>query len=128
MAVSKRLSIVKFLELAIACICVGLHHESMGGNNAQVELLISGTFVGFIIIFIGEFAGHIMQTPINKRIDMFFSLVGVGMFIASGALIIDTWHNSYSGRPKDLQLSKASMAIINGGLLLLDAVLTHLGG
>lgn len=32
-----------------------------------------------------------MQTPSHKRIDIFYSLVGVALFVASGAVIIDKY-------------------------------------
>ncbi|VVC89045.1 unnamed protein product [Leptidea sinapis] len=70
MAIS-RLSIIKFLELALTCSCVALHYHSYNAE-ADVGMLVTGTFVGYLIIF----AGYIMQTPSHKRIDIFYSLVG----------------------------------------------------
>lgn len=32
-----------------------------------------------------------MQTPSHKRIDIFYSMVGVALFVASGAVIIDRY-------------------------------------
>ncbi|CAF4845930.1 unnamed protein product [Pieris macdunnoughi] len=126
MAIS-RLSIIKFLELALTCACVALHYHSYNAD-ADIGMLVTGTFIGYLIIFAGAAAGYIMQTPSHKRIDIFYSLVGVCLFVASGALIIDRYQHYGRSELKDKNLAKASLAIINGALLLVDAVLTQRGG
>ncbi|CAH3903483.1 uncharacterized protein LOC123708603 [Pieris brassicae] len=126
MAIS-RLSIIKFLELALTCACVALHYHSYNGD-ADIGMLVTGTFIGYLIIFAGAAAGYIMQTPSHKRIDIFYSLVGVCLFVASGAVIIDRYQHYGRSELKDKNLAKASLAIINGALLLVDAVLTQRGG
>ncbi|XP_045772353.1 uncharacterized protein LOC123872213 isoform X1 [Maniola jurtina] len=145
MAIS-RLSIIKFLELALTCSCVALHYHSYNAE-ADVGMLVTGTFVGFLIIFAGAAAGYVMQTPSHKRIDVFYSLVGVALFVASGAVIIDKYQHPtisetlqnriysvfrYQHASKsdwtNKNLAKASLAIINGAILLFDAVLTQRGG
>jgi len=125
MAIS-RLSIVKFLELALTCICLGLHYKTLAGDEFE-RILISGTFGGFFIILIGGFVGHLMSTPINKRIDIFFCLVGCGLFIASGAFSIQHWENSWNKDAKNMGLAKAGIAIINGAIFLIDSLLTWRG-
>ncbi|CAK1547313.1 unnamed protein product [Leptosia nina] len=126
MAIS-RLSIIKFLELAITCACVALHYHSYN-IDPEIGMLVTGTFIGYLIIFAGAAAGYIMQTPSHKRIDIFYSLIGVCLFVASGAVIIDRFQNAWKGDLRDKNLAKASLAIINGALLLVDAVLTQRGG
>ncbi|XP_047504869.1 uncharacterized protein LOC125049550 [Pieris napi] len=126
MAIS-RLSIIKFLELALTCACVALHYHSYNAD-ADIGMLVTGTFIGYLIIFAGAAAGYIMQTPSHKRIDIFYSLVGVCLFVASGAIIIDRYQHYGRSELKDKNLAKASLAIINGALLLVDAVLTQRGG
>ncbi|KAL0841406.1 hypothetical protein ABMA28_015098 [Loxostege sticticalis] len=91
-------------------------------------MLVTGTFVGFLIIFAGAAAGYLMQTPAHKRVDIFYSLVGVCLFVASGAVIIDKYQNGGRSEYVRYNLAKASLAIINGAILLIDAVLTHRGG
>ncbi|XP_049868726.1 uncharacterized protein LOC126368675 [Pectinophora gossypiella] len=125
MAVS-RLSIIKFLELALTCSCVALHYHSYN-PEADIGMLVTGTFIGFLIIFAGAAAGYVMQTPSHKRVDIFYSLAGVGLFVASGAIIIDRFQGQSNEFAKK-NLAKASLAIINGAVLLLDAVLTQRGG
>ncbi|CAG9584792.1 unnamed protein product [Danaus chrysippus] len=126
MAVS-RLSIVKFLELALTCACVALHYHSYNGEP-DTGMLVTGTFIGYLIIFAGAAAGYVMQTPSHKRIDIFYSLVGVALFVASGAVLIDRYQNSFKSDFRDKNLAKASLSIINGAILLVDAVLTQRGG
>ncbi|XP_050346145.1 uncharacterized protein LOC126770679 [Nymphalis io] len=126
MAIS-RLSIIKFLELALTCSCVALHYHSYNGD-ADIGMLVTGTFIGYLIIFAGAAAGYVMQTQAHKRIDIFYSLVGVALFVASGAVLIDRFQNYSKSEFKDKNLAKASLSIINGAILLIDAVLTQRGG
>jgi len=128
-----RLSILKFLELIITLACMILHYNSLGEQTSRHDImLINGTFVGFSIILIGLFAGYIMNTPINKRIDLFFSLVGAALFIASGVLILQYWNDSVGGTfnswvskdNKTTGIAKGSLAVVNGIVFLIDVVFT----
>ncbi|XP_026324790.1 uncharacterized protein LOC113233799 [Hyposmocoma kahamanoa] len=121
-----RLSIIKFVELALTCACVGIHYHSYN-SEPDIGMLVTGTFVGYLIIFAGLAAGFVMQTPSHKRVNIFFSLVGVALFVASGAVIIDRYQGQTNDHGKK-NLAKASLAIINGAILLIDAVLTQRGG
>lgn len=123
MAVS-RLSLVKFLELAVTISCVALHYKSLGETDELTIMLVSGTFVGFSIILIGLFAGYMMGNPINKKIDIFFSLIGCAMFIASGVLILQEWESGFKTERRRLAISKGSLAIVNGVLFFFDSVFT----
>lgn len=123
MAVS-RLSIVKFLELAVTISCVALHYKSLGETDELTIMLVSGTFVGFSVILIGLFAGYMMGNPINKKIDIFFSLIGCAMFIASGVLILQAWESGFKTERRRLAISKGSLAIVNGVLFFFDSVFT----
>ncbi|XP_058835279.1 uncharacterized protein LOC131692310 [Topomyia yanbarensis] len=123
MAVS-RLSIVKFLELALTISCVVLHYKSLGETDELTILLVAGTFVGYSIILIGLFAGYLLSNPINKKIDLFFSLLGCAMFIASGVLILQAWESGFKTDRRRMAISKGSLAIINGVLFFFDAVFT----
>jgi hypothetical protein len=123
--------------------------ELVNNHNA---LLINGTFVGFSIILVALFAGYIMNTPINKRLgmleilsrnfrfadfkyfsDLFFSLIGCVMFIASGVVIIQYWNETTIGKihsafgtsdNKSMGITKGSLAIVNGIIFLVDVVFT----
>ncbi|XP_034830981.1 protein snakeskin-like isoform X1 [Maniola hyperantus] len=126
MAIS-RLSIIKFLELALTCSCVALHYHSYNAEP-EVGMLVTGTFVGYLIIFAGAASGYVMQTPSHKRIDVFYSLVGVALFVASGAVIIDKFQHTSKSDWTNKNLAKGSLAIINGAILLFDAIITQRGG
>lgn len=96
----------------------------MGETDLHTRLLVSGTFVGFSIILIALFAGYMMGTPINKRIDMFFSLIATAMFIASGVLIIQEWENGFKTETRRIAMAKGSLSIINGVLFFFDTIFT----
>jgi uncharacterized membrane protein (DUF485 family) len=125
MAIS-RLSIIKFIELAIAVCCIGLHSKSEIFNDFNTNTLSVAAFGGYVIILVGGFAGHLMSTPINRRIDIFFCLVGCATFVAAGALNIEYFRNQ-RGEYRDYGLAKASLAIIGGALFLIDSLLTWRG-
>ena len=73
-----------------------------------------------------------MSTPINKRIDLFFSLLGCAMFIASGVLILQYWNDSATAKvvgffdndKKTLGITKGSIAVVNGILFFFDVIFT----
>ncbi|XP_035890430.1 uncharacterized protein LOC118517738 isoform X2 [Anopheles stephensi] len=119
-----RLSIVKFLELALAITCVILHYKSLGERDDITKLLVAGTFVGYSVILIALFAGYLLSNPVNKKLDLFFSLIGCAMFIASGVLILKEWENSWSSDTKKIANFKGSLAITNGLLFFFDAIFT----
>lgn len=128
-----RLSLIKLLELILTLTCLGLHYNNFNeASSNQHNMLISGTFVGFSVILVGIFAGYLLNTPINKRLDIFYSLAGCAMFIASGALIIQYWNDSLTGKihgafgneAKNLGYTKGGLAIVNGVIFLVDVVFT----
>uniref|UniRef100_A0A2M4AKU3 DUF7775 domain-containing protein n=2 Tax=Nyssorhynchus TaxID=44543 RepID=A0A2M4AKU3_9DIPT len=123
MAVS-RLSIIKFLELALAITCVILHYKSLGERDDTTKLLTAGTFVGYSVILIALFAGYLLGNPLNKKLDLFFSLIGCAMFIASGVLILKEWENAWSTDTKKIAITKGSLAVTNGVLFFFDAIFT----
>jgi hypothetical protein len=118
---------------AITLTCLGLHYNSMAEHTDQhTIMLVNGTFVGFSIILVALFAGYMMNTPINKRLDLFFSLIGCAMFITCGVLILQYWNDSVGGKiigfassdRKSLGITKGSLSIVNGILFLVDVVFT----
>ncbi|KAK4874573.1 hypothetical protein RN001_013933 [Aquatica leii] len=125
MAIS-RLSIVKFLELALTVACVGLHYHSITDVH-DTDFISAGAFCGFLVILTGVFAGHLMGTPVNRRIEIFFCIVGCALFVAAGALNIEYYDNARKGERRNYGLAKASLAIINGALFLIDSLLTWRG-
>ncbi|XP_050308838.1 uncharacterized protein LOC126745152 [Anthonomus grandis grandis] len=127
MAIS-RLSIIKFLELALAVTCLGLHSKAAVGDW-NIDTFSAVTFGGFIIILIGGFAGYIISAPISKKIDIFYTLVGCAMFVAAGALNIKHFERSSwgSSEVRDYGLAKGSLAVINGIFFLFDSLVTWRG-
>ncbi|XP_044731760.1 uncharacterized protein LOC123294705 [Chrysoperla carnea] len=127
MAIS-RLSLIKFLELAITIVCVILHYKSFSaGGDTEVLMLITGTFCGYFIILIGDSAGHLSSSP-GRKLDAFYSLLGAALFIASGAFAIkysDSFFNSKE--TKNYAMAKGILAIINGALFLVDSLFTWRG-
>uniref|UniRef100_A0A6B2E6H3 Putative conserved secreted protein n=1 Tax=Phlebotomus kandelakii TaxID=1109342 RepID=A0A6B2E6H3_9DIPT len=117
-----RISLIKLLELVLAVTCVGLHYNSLGETEPVTIILTSGTFVGFSIILIGMFVSYLINSPVHKRHDIFYSLVGCALFIAAGALIIQEWENAFKSDRRKIALSKAGLSIVNGAIFLFDVV------
>ncbi|KAK0168378.1 hypothetical protein PV327_002186 [Microctonus hyperodae] len=112
----------------LVCVIIGLHWHSFDYIDRLTQFLSCGTAAGYLIIFIGLFAGGIMGTPVNRRIDLFFSLVGCALFVASGALVIQTFDRlTYRNEVRDTGLARGSLCVIEGALLLVDSFLTFRG-
>ncbi|XP_053983922.1 uncharacterized protein LOC128887305 [Hylaeus anthracinus] len=127
MASLTRLSIIKFLELLIVCVLIGLHYHSFKAGVVHTAMITMGTFGGYLIILVGLFAGSLMGTPVNRRVDLFFALIGCALFIVAGALNIELFQNMYRSSFRDTGLAKGSISIIEGAIFLVDAFLTFRG-
>ncbi|XP_063992098.1 uncharacterized protein LOC135170319 [Diachasmimorpha longicaudata] len=114
-----RLSLIKIVELIIVCVVIILH-VNHHGVSAEDVFLSAGTEVGFLIILTGLFAGAITGTPVNRRVELFFLLVGCAMFIASGAITLDRYGGNRA-------VARGSLSIVEGVLLLLDGFLIFRG-
>ncbi|KAJ8927285.1 hypothetical protein NQ314_020288 [Rhamnusium bicolor] len=62
-------------------------------------------------------------TPISRKIYIFYCLVGCATFVASGALNIEIMKHWGKSALRDYGLAKAILAIINGALFLVDALM-----
>lgn len=122
-----RLSMIKLLELIITIVCIVLHWQSGDTRNLETDFITAGTFGGFLIILGSSFLGHVLTSPITKRIDLIFCLVGCAAFVATGALNIKHYENGYNTDARKYGLAKASLAIINGALFLIDSLFTWRG-
>ncbi|XP_076671575.1 uncharacterized protein LOC143370396 isoform X2 [Andrena cerasifolii] len=123
-----RLTIVKFLELVIVCVLIGLHYHSFNAGSEHTAMLTMGTFGGYLIILVGLFAGSIMGTPVNRRVDLFFSLIGCVLFIVVGALNIDYFSNLvFKSSFRSTGIAKGVISIAEGVLMFGDAFLTFRG-
>ncbi|XP_069691333.1 uncharacterized protein [Periplaneta americana] len=124
-----RVHMLKFVELALTVICVALHYHSNEGRSFEFyEFMITcAAFGGYLVILIGVLVGIFTSTPINKRIDIFYSLVGCALFIAAGSFVIEHYDHYPKGKTRDTGLSKGAMAIINGVVFFVDALLSFRG-
>ncbi|XP_046751183.1 uncharacterized protein LOC124414242 [Diprion similis] len=128
MASLTKLSIIRLFELVIVCVLLGLQYHSGAASSIYAGMLTMGTIGGFLIILVGLFAATMMGTPVNRRVDLFFSVVGCVLFIIVGAVTIDYYqHASNYQNVRDIGLSKGSLAVIEGIFFLADAVFTFRG-
>lgn len=104
--------------------CVVLHYYSFNDGDLVTGFLATGTFCGFVVILAAVFCAGIMRSRMQRRLDMFFSLMGTVLFATSGVFIIEAWKHSYRTQTRDLAMLKGSVAIINAALLLSDCVWT----
>jgi len=70
------------------------------------------------------FLGHVINSLVEKRLNALISLLGCILFVASGALVIDEWHETYDfvGDRKRNAIAAGSLMIINGAVFLLDTL------
>lgn len=72
--------------------------------------------------------GYILGTPINKRIDIFFSLIGCALYIACGILVFKDWDKGFNDKidsdAAKYAKSKAGLSIVQGVLFLIDVFFT----
>lgn len=116
----------------------------------MTSFLATGTFCGFIIILVATFAsllkkilvfhmfydetnlcccisGYLVKSKINKRIDIFYSLIGAILFLASGVFITEEWQHAFRTRTRDTALLKGALSIVNGVLFIFDCIFTFKG-
>lgn len=72
-----------------------------------------------------DLPGHLIGSPIDKRLNIFYSIIGCALFITSGVFIIESWEKSFRTKTRDLAMAKGSVAIINGAMFFLDTVFTY---
>lgn len=65
-----------------------------------------------------------MKAKINKRIMLFYSLMGAGLFLTSGFFILQSWERAFRNRTRDLAMCKGIISIINGVIFAMDAIFT----
>ena len=62
---------------------------------------------------------------VEKRLNGLFAVIGCILFVASGALIIDQWHDRSEILFKESKrnaLAAGSLMIINGAVFLMDTI------
>lgn len=65
-----------------------------------------------------------MKATLNKRILLFYSLLGTILFLTSGIFIIQSWDRSFRNRTRDLAMTKGVVSIINGIIFFMDTIFT----
>ncbi|CAO1413626.1 unnamed protein product [Diamesa hyperborea] len=118
------LSVIKFLELCLSIVCCYLHFYSFDDGDLVTGFIATGTFCGYVIILIAIMAGYMMKASINKRINLFYSLMGSGLFMVSGVFIIQAWEHAFRTRTRDLAITKGAVSLINGIIFLMDTIFT----
>ncbi|XP_055845485.1 protein snakeskin [Episyrphus balteatus] len=116
--------LLKVIELGL-CIASVIFSEVVGGSFTGRPVIVYGTIAGYTVICAVLLAGHILNSTIEKRINALFSLIGCILFIVSGALVIDEWHDSPDILYKETKrnaLAAGSLMIINGAVFLLDTL------
>ncbi|KAJ8980363.1 hypothetical protein NQ317_019004 [Molorchus minor] len=117
-----RFYFLKFLELAIAIACIGLHFKTRT-NEFDADTLSAAAFGGYIIILVGAIGGLMTGVPLTRRIYLFYALVGCAVFVAAGALNLQIMKYWGKSELKYYGFSKAILAIIAGGFFLIDALI-----
>jgi len=56
---------------------------------------------------------------------LFFTIIGFVLFIIAGALNVDYFDRLNKSQLRDIGLSKGSIAIIQGIIFLIDAIITY---
>ncbi|XP_058448514.1 uncharacterized protein LOC131428528 [Malaya genurostris] len=118
------LSIIKFLELCLATTCTVLHYYSFDDGDLVTGFVATGSFCGYIVILSTVMVGYLMKAHVHRRQNLFYSLLGCGLFLTSGVFIIKAWEHAYRTRTRDLAITKGSVALINGIIFLMDTVFT----
>jgi len=115
--------LLKIIELGIAIACIVLY-ETVGTLTTK-PLIVCGTIGGFTIICGVLLIGHLINSIVEKRLNALLSIIGCVLFVISGALVIDAWHDTQDLIFKDRKrnaLAAGSLMIINGAVFLLDTL------
>ncbi|CAK9799641.1 hypothetical protein ANTQUA_LOCUS2177 [Anthophora quadrimaculata] len=120
--------ILKTLQLILVCVLIGLHYHSFNFGSRNSAMITMGAFGGYLVILAGIFFGILLGSALERRMDLFFSVVGFVLFILAGALILDDFINiGYKSSFRDTGIAKGCISLAEGILFLIDAVLTYRG-
>lgn len=65
-----------------------------------------------------------MKAHNNRRLAIFYSILGSAMFMTSGVFIIESWERAFRTRIRDLAIAKGIVAIVNGIIFIMDTIFT----
>ncbi|XP_049869405.1 uncharacterized protein LOC126369155 [Pectinophora gossypiella] len=109
---------IKLMELTLAVACLILHLLSYDLTDVPTLMLCSGTYVGYIAVFAGEIIGECLFAPVDLVQDIYFGIVGMALFSASGGKVL-------SARVKEHPFPRTGdygAAVVCGCVALLVAV------
>ncbi|XP_038212298.1 uncharacterized protein LOC119832666 [Zerene cesonia] len=121
--------LIKLLELMLTIACLTLHHYSYDLTDIPTLMLCSGTYVGYIVVLSGEIVGEMLFAPLDLVQDMYFGIVGVGLFAISGGFVLSARTKStpyWRTGDHNAALLAGSLAIVNAFVLLFDLSLAYL--
>ncbi|KPI93048.1 hypothetical protein RR46_14269, partial [Papilio xuthus] len=113
--------------LAIACLT--LHHYSYDLTDIPTLMLCSGTYVGYVVVLSGEIVGEMLFAPLDLVQDMYFGILGVGLYSVSGGMVLAarTHDPSYPRTGNHTAaLVAAALALVNAFVMLFDLSLAYL--
>ncbi|CAK1547312.1 unnamed protein product [Leptosia nina] len=113
----------------ITIACLTLHHYSYDLTDIPTLMLCSGTYVGYIVVLSGEIVGEILLAPLDLVQDMYFGLLGMGLFAVSGGLVLSArTKTTLIPRTGDhnVALFAGSLAALNAIVMLFDLSLAYL--
>ncbi|KAH0948919.1 hypothetical protein HN011_008068 [Eciton burchellii] len=119
-----RQATIKIFELILVCILMGLHSHSFAGDQ-HIEMISMTTFGGYLVILVGLLIGIFRETPVDRSMGLFFTIIGFVLFIITGALNVDYFDRLNKSQLRDIGLSKGSLSIIQGIIFLIDAIITY---
>ncbi|KAG8223366.1 hypothetical protein J437_LFUL001244 [Ladona fulva] len=124
--ISKFSLTLKLIELILSSSCMALNVVA-STNTKGVFILTCIVFGGYIIIFSGMVMGILSRERMPRIVDMFFSLVGMALFVAAGSANLSYFIAYVKSQPnlKHLGLTGGSLAIVNAFILLIDAAVTY---
>ncbi|KAK9500794.1 hypothetical protein O3M35_001990 [Rhynocoris fuscipes] len=114
-------TLLKIAELVMAVVIYWMHYNTYEADNYVHVFVIMTTFAGFLIVLIGSVLGHLTGNGNNRTLDIFYSVAGAALYIASGALTIQHFNGwRFDSSTTNLGLTKGSLAIIQGAIFIVD--------
>ncbi|KAL0841404.1 hypothetical protein ABMA28_015097 [Loxostege sticticalis] len=121
--------VIKFFELCLAIGCLILHHYSYDLTDVPTLMLCSGTYIGYVVVLSGEIVGEMIFAPLDLVQDMYFGILGMGLFTISGGLVLSS-RVKPSAYPRTgdhtIAMIVGSLAIVEAFIMLFDLSLAYL--
>ncbi|XP_037921024.1 uncharacterized protein LOC119657912 [Hermetia illucens] len=111
----------KIIEIVLSLICLTLQMFSWEFSDKHgLRTLVCGTFLGFILVELGEILAMFIHGYINKVLSVFYSSAGCAFFMICGVLLIENCLNRHYKGQKSVHLTKGFFAICNSVVFFLD--------